>query len=314
MYQIEDGTGELEIYFHPNISKSDRVTFIRFVTDHLRSKGVDIQEEIRLYCPKCNEEVKNRDAIDTRVNNGKIDIPCQYCSTNVLIPQSIEELYIRDPGLKKKQKELEETVVERTKKEIMQFKDDKQQYVRKEDNRIQILHISDIHLKNKSQANKYFNQLVIDLKMLEVNRLGYIIISGDIANQATREEYEAAYDMLNSLVNHFGLNLDRVVLVPGNHDLNWDQSEEAYKFFSKRRMPQLTEGKYITAGDLGVLIRDESLYKKRFSNFNSEFYNRLYRGAWDYPSEYDEQAIIVESEKDKILFLALNSSWEISLL
>ncbi|MGA2676836.1 MAG: hypothetical protein ACLQG5_10565 [Methanobacterium sp.] len=79
-------------------------------------------------------------------------------------------------------------------------------------------------------------------------------------------------------------------------------------------MPQLTEGKYITAGDLGVLIRDESLYKKRFSNFNSEFYNRLYRGAWDYPSEYDEQAIIVESEKDKILFLALNSSWEISLL
>ena len=50
-------------------------------------------------------------------------------------------------------------------------------------------------------------------------------------------------------------------------------------------MPQLTEGKYITAGDLGVLIRDESLYKKRFSNFNSEFYNRLYRGAWDYPSE-----------------------------
>jgi predicted MPP superfamily phosphohydrolase len=139
-----------------------------------------------------------------------------------LIPQSIEELYIRDPGLKKKQKELEETVVERTKKEIMQFKDDKQQYVRKEDNRIQILHISDIHLKNKSQANKYFNQLVIDLKMLEVNRLGYIIISGDIANQATREEYEAAYDMLNSLVNHFGLNLDRVVLVPGNHDLNWD--------------------------------------------------------------------------------------------
>ena len=79
-------------------------------------------------------------------------------------------------------------------------------------------------------------------------------------------------------------------------------------------MPQLTEGKYITAGDLGVLIRDESLYKKRFSNFNSEFYNRLYRGACDYPSEYDEQAIIVESEKDKILFLALNSSWEISLL
>jgi GTPase SAR1 family protein len=37
MRQTEEGTGELEIYFHPGIGEFDRVTFIRFVTDHLRT-------------------------------------------------------------------------------------------------------------------------------------------------------------------------------------------------------------------------------------------------------------------------------------
>jgi WD40 repeat protein len=48
--QVEEGTGELDIYFYPGLSDFDRVTFIRFVTDHLRAKGIDIREEIRLCC------------------------------------------------------------------------------------------------------------------------------------------------------------------------------------------------------------------------------------------------------------------------
>ncbi|MGA9099703.1 MAG: hypothetical protein WB392_12315, partial [Methanotrichaceae archaeon] len=78
MNQIEEGTGELEIYFNEGINEFDRVTFIRFITDHLRSKGIDIQEEIRLYCPKCGKEVKNKEAIEARIKDNFLDIPCQY--------------------------------------------------------------------------------------------------------------------------------------------------------------------------------------------------------------------------------------------
>ena len=56
--QQEEGTGELEIYFYEQVTDFDRVTFIRFIQDHLHKKGIDLKEHIRLYCPECEEEVK----------------------------------------------------------------------------------------------------------------------------------------------------------------------------------------------------------------------------------------------------------------
>ena len=94
MNQTEEGTGHIEIYFNQGINEFDRVTFIRFVTDHLLAKGIDIKEEIRLYCPNCNKEVKNREAIESRVNEGFLDIPCQYCATAVLIPQRLKNAIV----------------------------------------------------------------------------------------------------------------------------------------------------------------------------------------------------------------------------
>ncbi|MBT8419794.1 MAG: hypothetical protein KJO08_02930, partial [Gammaproteobacteria bacterium] len=110
MRQVEEGTGEIEIYFQDGVNEFDRVTFIRFITDHLRARGVDIQEQIRLYCPNCDREVTNREAIEARVRAGKLDIPCQFCDTAVVIPESVEEHYRRDPALGEKQQELAGTV------------------------------------------------------------------------------------------------------------------------------------------------------------------------------------------------------------
>ncbi len=311
MHQAEEGTGELEIYFHPGISEFDRVTFIRFVTDHLRTKGIDIEEEIRLYCPKCCKEVRNRDAIEARIKGKYLDIPCQYCSTSILIPKSIEARYAQDLKLVEKQQELLNIVGQRTEKEVQQFKTDQQHYVQAEDHRIHILHLSDLHLENEGQAQLYRAQLETDLiQEMKIKRLEYLVISGDIVNHATEDEYKVAFEMLDGLVKHFGLNTDRIVIVPGNHDLNWDDSEAAYQFIPKRKQPTpLPEGKYIPAGDAGILLRDESLYPQRFANFNAQFYKRIY--GKDYPLDYAKQAILIERPEDQILFLELNSSWQI---
>lgn len=312
MQQVEEGTGELEIYFYPGISEPDRVTFIRFVTDHLRAKGIDIQEQIRLYCPNCGEEVKNRKAIEARVKVGKLDIACQYCDTSIMIPKSIEERYWGDRTLVEKQQELVQIVEQRTTKELEEFKADQQQYTQEADHRIHILHLSDIHLESRSQTLQYRMKLETDLiKELKLKQLKYIVISGDIANYSTEKEYRAAFEMINGLVKRFGLDAGRVVIVPGNHDLNWDLSEEAYPFVPKRKLKEpLDKNRSILAGEAGALMRDDALYQKRFANFNTYFYKKIYSGR-EYPLDYAEQVMLVERPGDRILFLGLNSCWQI---
>lgn len=312
MRQIEEGTGELEIYFQPGISEFDRVTFIRFITDHLRTKGIDIQEQIRLYCPNCSREVTNRDAIEARIRDGKLDIPCQFCKTDVVIPKSVEEMYRRDPSLGEKQQQLTETVARRTEAEVQQFRADQQQYTAAEDQRIHILHLSDLHFSNDTFADVWRTQLETDLiQELEVRRLEYLVISGDVANYSTEKEYDAAYAMVDGLVKRFGLDASRVVVVPGNHDLNWDLSETAYPFVPKRKLPTpLPEDRSILAGDAGALLRDDALYCERFANFNTHFYRRVYPGQ-NYSTHYANQVVFVERPEDGILFLGLNSCWQL---
>ncbi len=312
MRQIEESTGELEIYFYPGLSEFDRVTFIRFITDHLRAKGIDIQEHIRLYCPKCSKEVTNQEAIEARVTDGFLDIPCQYCAAAVLIPNSIEERYRRDPALGEKQEQLAKTVEKRTGAEVAQFRTDQRQYTQAEDQRIHILHLSDLHLENEAQAGVYRAQLETDLiRELDIKRLEYLVISGDVANRSTEAEYRAAFGLVDGLVKRFGLDASRVVIVPGNHDLNWDDSENAYPFFPKRKLPSpLPEGAYIPAGEAGALLRDEELYQNRFTRFSEHFYKKVYTGQ-EYPLPYADQVLFIERPEDRILFLGLNSCWQL---
>ena len=179
------------------------------------------------------------------------------------------------------------------------------------DKQIRILHLSDIHLGTTDQAKNYFAQLSTDLNQnLKVQKLSYLVLSGDIANNSNVEEYDAAYYFVDQLVSRYGLKLDRVITVPGNHDLNWDLSEEAYDFVLKRKLSKsLPEGQYIDAGEAGALIRDEERYQQRFKNFSDRFYKKVY--GKPYALEYDKQAILHPYPDDKILFLALNSCWEL---
>ena len=120
-----------------------------------------------------------------------------------------------------------------------------------------------------------------------------------------------AFSLVDGLVKRFGLDASRVVVVPGDHDLNWDLSEAAYPFVPKRKMPApIPDGSLIPAGDTGALLRDDGLYRGRFANFNAHFYRRVYSGQ-NYPPDYADQVLIVERPEDRILFLGLNSCWQI---
>ncbi len=135
---------------------------------------------------------------------------------------------------------------------------------------IHILHLSDIHFGSIDEAGRYRSQLETDLtKELKIKKLEYLVISGDIGTFSTPEEYKAAIDFVGGIIKRFKIDKNRVIAVPGNHDLNWEISEEAYVFKLKRKLTgSEPKEKCIPAGDAGMLIRNDEAYKNRFDHFS----------------------------------------------
>lgn len=316
MTQVKEDTVELDVYFDQNVNNFDRVTFIRFITENLYAKGLNIFESIKLYCPncECGKEIDNQKAIEARIQAGKSDVLCPYCETVVMIPLNIEEYYQKGHiDYSKQQKEFTKKANERTKQEVQEFLlDNSDKQLQDEGNRIYILHLSDIHLGTSKDALIYRNQLELDLiKNLKVHRLDYLVISGDIANYSLPEEYDAAYEMINEMVKKFGLDSDRIIVAPGNHDLNWELSKKAYNFVYQSDLPaQLQDSQKISGGDEGVLIRNEKEYQRRFEYFNQHFYEKI-SGGVSYPQNYADQGVLHIFPNDCLVFLVLNSCWEI---
>ncbi|NEQ17008.1 MAG: hypothetical protein F6K44_25930, partial [Moorea sp. SIO3E2] len=154
---------------------------------------------------------------------------------------------------------------------------------------IYILHLSDLHITTLEQATLWSNQLAQDLTQdLQIPHLDALILSGDIANYSTPEEYQAAQQFLDNLRQEFPLDPKQIVLVPGNHDLNWELAKRAYQFlYHEHYEGELKEGHYIKREEL-IGVRDEAKYQQRFSLF-SQFYQAI-KGQ-PYPLDYDQQGI-----------------------
>ncbi|MDJ0902382.1 MAG: HEAT repeat domain-containing protein [Xenococcus sp. MO_188.B8] len=157
-----------------------------------------------------------------------------------------------------------------------------------------ILHLSDLHFGTLDQANLWSGQLAQDLREeLDINQLNCLILSGDIANKSTPEEYQAAKSFINKLCIQFHIQTSQIVIVPGNHDLNWALADKAqYK-------------------ENGIIKEDETRRKRRFDHFIS-----FYKSIKDqpYPLDYEDQGILQYLPSQKLLFLGLNSAWKLDRL
>jgi DNA repair exonuclease SbcCD nuclease subunit len=161
-----------------------------------------------------------------------------------------------------------------------------------------ILHLSDLHFGNTEDANRWHGQLCNDLNLLlsqlEPNQppcLDALIISGDIANKSLPEEYEAAELFINHLIPDFGLRRQQIVIVPGNHDLNWELSDDAYQPVKRNKYQGSLDEKDIFEKNLlidgnFVLVPDPSQYEQRFKYF-SDFYEKII--GKPYPQLYRQQ-------------------------
>lgn len=173
-----------------------------------------------------------------------------------------------------------------------------------------ILHLSDLHFGTRESAAAWYSQLAEDLQgELSCSRLDAVILSGDIANQSTPEEYDAARLFLEKLCGEFQLSPQQVIPVPGNHDLHWGLAKKAYKLFDRDDYTgKLEDGHFIDIGSGAVRVRDDDLYPRRFEHF-ARFYEDL-RGE-PYPLSPEQQALLYRFPAQRLIVLGLNSAWNL---
>ncbi|NEQ86612.1 MAG: hypothetical protein F6K26_43095, partial [Moorea sp. SIO2I5] len=175
---------------------------------------------------------------------------------------------------------------------------------------ISILHLSDLHITTSEQASLWSNQLAQDLKQdLQIDNLDALILSGDIANYSTEQEYQAAQQFLHNLRQDFPLDPKQIVLVPGNHDLNWTLAKQAYQLWDLEEYDgELKDGHYIKVSEDVIRVRDEAKYRQRFAQFR-QFYQAI--KVQPYPLDYHQQGIIDHFPEQNLLILGLNSAWQL---
>ncbi|HLL00820.1 MAG TPA: metallophosphoesterase [Myxococcaceae bacterium] len=160
---------------------------------------------------------------------------------------------------------------------------------------MRILHLSDLHLTGQFQN---FEEIWSGPSPhLAPGSFDFVVVSGDLSQRAEPSEYEQLYAFLERSVLPLlkVRQRQRVVLVPGNHDVDWTADigdrlsieEELSKnsnfgdllrraaFEPEKSLLRVSIGRY---GHLDVLRIDPSRYPSRFEHVQ-RFLSRFYEGS-----------------------------------
>jgi len=97
-----------------------------------------------------------------------------------------------------------------------------------------ILHVSDTQFGRYHRfdpSDSLAGYLIRDVEKLlrdDVPPIDLVIVSGDIAERGKRPEYDQARTFIDQVGRALGLGHDRVVVVPGNHDVSWNLCQAAF--------------------------------------------------------------------------------------
>jgi len=93
MEKREEGSAELVVYFEGDVPDDSKVTFIRYVHDHLKQKDAEVVRVRHYVCPHCETPVENRKAIHQRLARGQTDITCVLCEKRIPLIDLIEQKF-----------------------------------------------------------------------------------------------------------------------------------------------------------------------------------------------------------------------------
>jgi small GTP-binding protein len=309
------GMAHLDLLFSQKASKATQDLFTTFVEDHLRKEGIKIKEVLEMDCPACSYRFEEA-LVKDRIDKGKDEIGCPQCDTRCLINKGAEKTRTDNPEVQREFFALKTVIEHRQQKEVREAKQsfaEQREVALQErsfdDTPIRILHLSDLHWGEDEEETSKTSvvPLIRDLKVLGIEQLNYIVISGDITNRATEKEFETAYLFLSEIISRFNLSAERCFIVPGNHDFSWEVEVYNWKPERKVTAKEATDKGYVKQGE-GYLICDNAKYPERFKNF-ARFYKQFTQG--DYALKPESQSLSSLFEDTRIQFLMLNSAWEI---
>ena len=145
--------------------------------------------------------------------------------------------------------------------------------------KIRILHLSDIHLgkslwkfnnnpdeKDRFNFNEYCSTLIDYIKTLET-KPDFIIITGDLADSGyDKDSYDLLLSFLLKLCSQVSFDKERILIVPGNHDVNRIQSSIEHRLdkFQNFINKFYNNGSYIKINDDNNQI-EKSKWEHQFS-------------------------------------------------
>jgi len=98
-----------------------------------------------------------------------------------------------------------------------------------------VLHLSDLHFSRGKHAfslttssiERKLATLIVDQLRSEYKDKppATVVISGDLTWLGLQEEFDYAVDFIKDLKSFYGLGPDEFIIVPGNHDMQWDEAD-----------------------------------------------------------------------------------------
>ncbi|WP_199693788.1 metallophosphoesterase [Sorangium cellulosum] len=311
------GIARLDVYFDEGASETTRQLFVGYVEDHLREHGVDIVEQLTMTCA-CGCEMPEK-AVRARLEKGLGDIGCPECEARLPLTFGAAEARARSHELDRRIQALKTTASDERKKTVTETKVSLNQIQRAQsaasgapEQPIRILHLSDLHVRADADPVALLQPLAADLEDrvdgLGLDKLDFLVVSGDVTNRASPAELEKARELISGIIARFDLTAERCILVPGNHDLDWN--EPVYRTVKRRLVDpkDLVPGRYKEQGDL-YEVRDEALYPNRLRNFSQYLYHPLLQQP--YPLAPEQQCVPLLFPDAGLQFFAMNSAWEI---
>jgi hypothetical protein len=294
------GRGHLDLYFDTSTDSDLRTLFRNFVNDHLTSEGVRVLSGLAFQCKNCGNEFSEQD-IRYRLDKKLEEIRCQCCETSyslfaaaeVSTPESTKALAFKT-DLEQRTRAAEQKVAATIARPRVVSKGEP----------LRILHLSDLHFTVKTRTDSVLQPIVFDLRdNLRIEKLDYIVVSGDFADKCNSAGFDAAREFLLQLSDRFGLTPLKVLLVPGNHD--YERKQEHFTWADWKADKRYEDGH--RQGDVVFIPSDK--YAERFDPFR-RFYHSFY-STQQYPQEPSQQFELIKDAETGLHFLCLNSAWRV---
>lgn len=160
---------------------------------------------------------------------------------------------------------------------------------------LKILHLSDLHISSKEDSNhKILRNNIIKYIRDNNIKIDAIVFTGDIIDRNDKSAYVLSVEFFNELLKACDLPTERLLIVPGNHDMERDEVIngilDSEKMISDKYIEQ--SWKYVC---------------RRMGDY-SEFVKEL--GIADVTNIEDGYGIrVIELDGKKICFNMINSAW-----